>query len=152
MNLSVPVSFIAGIIAVIFCSQRADLSHEPEVIKNAWNIVIFSWNVYCRIWSGMQALQICTDALIMITDQDFVARIGMGFSLHFYIIMNNMPTVMIDAIAIDQSKSGHTEGRTCLCNISSDLGPKYMVHLQLCGSMYTQKGMKISWGSISKSR
>lgn len=133
---------------------------EPlETIKAApWQVVWFSIGLYIVVYglknAGFTDL-IASSITYLVAQGSFVAIVGTGFlSAFISSVMNNMPTIMIMDIAIDQVGYIGNEALVYANILGANLGPK----MTPIGSLATllwlhvlaQKGVKITWMEYMK--
>ncbi len=130
-----------------------------ETIKSApWQVVWFSIGLYVVVYGLKNAglTDIVASWIVALSEQGgATAVIGTGFlAAGLSSIMNNMPTIMIMDIAIDQVGYIGNEALVYANILGSNLGPK----MTPIGSLATllwlhvlaQKGARIGWGEYMK--
>lgn len=156
--LRIPVSSVAGVIAIVFLitGARTKVIQPWQVIKEApWAIVVFSVGMYVVVY-GLKNAGLTRWLGHVIQGGAgggmFTGTLAMGFiAAILSSVMNNLPTVMIDALAIHSANlTGSVQHALIYANvIGSDLGPK----ITPIGSLATllwlhvlgKKGISISW-------
>jgi arsenical pump membrane protein len=157
--LRLPVSAVAGgsaLLLLLFAQGSPAVDVKRLVVEAPWKIVVFSIGMYVVVFglrnAGLTAL--VAHALTWAAARGQLAGILFAGYLAAVLssIMNNMPTVMVGALAIrGAAVHGGAQQAMALANvIGSDLGPK----ITPIGSLATllwlhvleRRGVKIGWG------
>ena len=157
--LGVPISAVAGSGALVLLAvaARGKRIATGRVLAGApWQIVVFSLGMYLVVY-GLRNAGL-TDALAQVLDGlaghgVWAAAVGTGLlSAGLSSVMNNMPTVLVGALAIEASQAeGVVREAMIYANvIGSDLGPKFTPIGSLATLLWlhvlARKGIGISWG------
>ena len=162
--MGVPISVIAGLGAAVLLAVATMGKKLPilPVVKNApWQIVIFSLGMYLVVYGLKNAgLTDYLATLLQGLEQQglLVATVGTGFlSAILSSVMNNMPTVLIQALAIDGAHitSPMIKEAMVFANvIGCDLGPKITPIGSLATLLWLHvlatKNIQVSWGYYFK--
>ena len=157
--LGVPVSAVAAACAalLLLVAARGRVIATGRVLREApWQIVVFSLGMYLVVYGLSNAG--LTNYLTHLLDRFaghgiWTAALGTGLvSALLSSVMNNLPSVLIGALAIDATDSGGLvrEAMIYANVIGCDLGPK----ITPIGSLATllwlhvlhRKGIRITWG------
>lgn len=162
--MGIPISVIAGLGALsllIVASFNQKIAVQPVIRHAPWQIVIFSLGMYLVVYGLKNAglTHMLTQWLTVFSQHGvWVASVGTGLlSAALSSVMNNMPTVLIQAIAIDGvvTQQPMIKEAMIFANvIGCDLGPK----ITPIGSLATllwlhvlaSKDIQVSWGYYFK--
>ncbi len=158
-NLPISPFALGGALLFLALAHHHKAVKPLQTIKSApWQVVWFSIGLYVVVYGLKNAglTQMVASWIVALQAQgEATAIIGTGFlAAILSSIMNNMPTIMVMDIAIDQVGYVGNEALVYANILGSNLGPK----MTPIGSLATllwlhvlaQKGVKITWGQYMK--
>ena len=160
--IGIPISAVAaaGAVVLLAVAARGHRIATLEVLRGApWQVVVFSLGMYLVVYGLRNAgLTACLAALLERCAAFegkagiWGAALGTGFiTAILSSIMNNMPTVLVGALAIDAtSAQGAVREAMVYANvIGADLGPKITPIGSLATLLWlhvlSARGIRISW-------
>ena len=168
-SLGMAISLITGAAALLLMAiagrywqgGRGAVMSVPDIVRKApWQIVLFSISMYLVVYGLGNAGLTAYGAQILTwlgRQGALVATLGTGFlSAIVASIMNNMPSTLVGALAIDSAQVPiATRELMIYANIiGNDLGPKFTPIGSLATLLWlhvlAEKGYEISWGQYMK--
>ena len=157
-HFNLPVSLFAlggGVIFLLIASYLKTVNAK-EIVKNApWQVVWFSIGLYIVVY-GLKNAGLTDYLSVVLKDLamrgDTTAIVGTGFiSAFLSAIMNNMPTIMIMDIALqDVGNSALAYANIIGCNLGPKMTPFGSLATLLWLHVLAQKGVKIGFWQYSK--
>lgn len=169
-RLSLPISFIAALSALVMVALagRWFHRHDTPVIEirkvlweAPWQMILFSLGMYLVVSglrnAGMTAL--LSQQLEELSNWGLtLAAIGTGFlATLLSSVMNNLPTVLINALAIQDATGLDPAVREVMvyanvlgCNIGAKITPIGSLSTLLWLDVLRRKGLRLSWGQYSR--
>jgi arsenical pump membrane protein len=155
-NLPVSVFALGGGVLFLFIATLFKTVEPKQIIKEApWQVVWFSIGLYIVVY-GLKNAGLTSYLTIILQDLaqrgDTIAIIGTGFlSAFLSAIMNNMPTVMIMDIALqDISNPALAYANIIGCNLGPKMTPFGSLATLLWLHVLAKKGVYISFAQYSK--
>jgi arsenical pump membrane protein len=168
-SLGIAISFVTGVAALVLMAiagrwwkggHGAVVSVSDVLRKAPWQIVLFSIGMYLVVYGlGNAGLTAYGAQILNWLGQQgtVIATLGTGFlSAIVASIMNNMPSTLVGALAIDSAQVPEaTRELMIYANvIGNDLGPKFTPIGSLATLLWlhvlAEKDYKISWGQYMK--
>ncbi|CAO4157048.1 Arsenical pump membrane protein [Methylorubrum thiocyanatum] len=160
----VPVSLVTGVGAAVLLllANRSRVIPIRSVMAGApWQIVLFSLGMYLVVYGLRNAglTEELAKGLVWLAGYGpLVATLGTGFSAAILSsVMNNMPSVLIGALSIEQAPDLPQQTRELMVYanvIGCDLGPKFTPIGSLATLLWlhvlARKGQTITWGQYMR--
>ena len=155
-NLPVSLFALGGGVVFMLIASYLKTVNAKDIVKNApWQVVWFSIGLYIVVY-GLKNAGL-TDYLTVVLKNlamrgDTTAIVGTGFiSAFLSAIMNNMPTIMIMDIALqDVGHNALAYANIIGCNLGPKMTPFGSLATLLWLHVLAQKGVKISFWQYSK--
>lgn len=162
--IGVPISFIAGVgalVLVVVAKMGKKITVLP-IVKNApWQVVIFSLGMYLVVYGLKNAglTDYLAHELSQLANHGMMtATVGTGLlSAGLSSVMNNMPTVLIQALAIDEAiihdpmiKQAMIYANVIGCDLGTKITPIGSLATLLWLHVLASKNITVSWGYYIK--
>lgn len=160
----VPISLIAGfgaLVLLVVAKMGQKIAVLP-IVKNApWQVVIFSLGMYLVVYGLKNAglTDYLAHVLSQLANQGILtATVGTGLlSAGLSSVMNNMPTILIQALAIDGAtihdpmiKHAMIYANVIGCDLGTKITPIGSLATLLCLHVLASKNITVSWGYYIK--